>query len=197
MSVVSVKFLRTEAGVHTAAPTDGFLSTDCTDETGSKKKYFNYVLVHWDGAAWVEDPTYTIGISKAVLKVFNPCDGTFSYITEPIGPDFILYQECCIPQLLSAILGTQENYVTPGDLSVNVGLGCEEAAVINESIIVNAGASFDEFMNNLIAYLNSNYPEVGTFKLDPDNVGGVLLYTNNSSIFICDTPTFALNLLAP
>ena len=97
MSIISIPIYRTEAGVHTNPAVNGLVSTNCEDGLYTVNKTFFEVLIHWTGAAWVEDPVYVPAQSIPALKIVNQCDSTFAYVNYPLS-NFRLAGQCCVDE---------------------------------------------------------------------------------------------------
>lgn len=96
MSIVALPILRTEAGVHSNPGTEGQVFTHCNNGTADVLKLYREVFIHWNGAAWVEDPVFDpLALnSQVALRIDNQCTGDFSLV-KVNKEDFRAFGQCC------------------------------------------------------------------------------------------------------
>jgi hypothetical protein len=115
MALITVDTYKDEAGVQSNPAIQTSLDTHCFVTGQTKKKKFAEVFIHWDGAAWVEDPAYIPFSSIPALKVTNTCNDSFSYIKYS-AEDFRLSQLCC--ESVCAVMNWSFVAETPGSFQI-------------------------------------------------------------------------------
>jgi len=96
MSILNLPIYRTEAGVHANPAVNGLVYTHCDNGEKNIPKEFKEVLIKWDGAEWIEEPSWIGGTGQVVaLRIDNPCEATYSYVNGNYN-DFNLAVACCL-----------------------------------------------------------------------------------------------------
>jgi hypothetical protein len=91
-----VNFYRTAAGVNNHVPVIDSLETTCTLGT-TKKKIPKEVFVNWNSGTnrWDEVTVFTPGTTLVLLRIDNPCNGTYEYVGNLRIEDARQLIECC------------------------------------------------------------------------------------------------------